>query len=69
MATVGLGISWDRNSTQELGGVRAYYGVAHTTPYIIWHSDTGTDWIDHYDLSVAWKYVPKGMAGIADSGS
>ena len=69
MATVGLGISWDRNSTQELGGVRAYHGVAHTTPYIIWHSDTGTDWIDHYDLSVAWKYVPKGMAGFADSGS
>ena len=69
MATVGLGISWDRNSTQELGGVRAYYMIAHTTPYIIWHSDTGTDWIDHYDISVAWKVVPKGAAGFGDPGT
>lgn len=69
MATVGLGVSWDQNSREELGGVRCYPGESHQSPYIIWHSDTGTDWIDHYDISVAWKYVPKGAAGFGDSGS
>ena len=60
MATVGLGISWDGQSAEEERGVRAYYGDSHSNLYIKWHSDTGLDWVDHYDISVYYNYVPKG---------
>ena len=60
MATVGLGISWEKDSADEQRGVRSYYGESHPELYIKWHSDTGLDWVDHYDISVYYSYVPKG---------
>ena len=63
-----LGFSWSATSPESLDGVQSRYGESHGPVYLKWKTDTGLDWVDHFDISVSYRYVPKGMVGIGDGG-
>ena len=67
MANLALGLNWDKDVDNYLAGVRSYAGESHGPIYVRWYTDTGTDWNKLFTISVAYKYVLKGVTGLGDS--
>ena len=67
MSNLALGLNWDSQEDNYLAGVRAYANETHGPLYVRWYTDTGTDWNKLFTISVAYKYVLKGVTGLGDS--
>lgn len=67
MANIALGLNWDSEEDDYIAGVRSYAGETHGPIYVRWYTDTGTDWNRLFTISVAYRYVPKGVTGLGDS--
>lgn len=69
-----LGISWSSSlgygqTVSDLPVVLyADYGESHPNLYLHWRTDTGTDWVDSFNVAVSWRVIPKGSYGIGDNG-
>lgn len=57
-----LGISFS-SSGAKYDELRIKSGGSYSAPYILFRTDVGTDWVDTFDISVAWYVVPKGVPG------
>lgn len=74
MPVVGMGMSWQTSLTyNEMANgapttIFAEYGDVRPDLYLHWHTYTGTDWAKGFNVSVAWRYVPKTAYGIGDMG-
>ena len=67
-----LGISWS-SALPSVNGVLdkelyADYGDSHPHLYLHWVTDTGTDWIESFNVAVTWRVIPKGAYGMASTG-
>ena len=74
MPVVGMGMSWQTSLTyNEMANgapttIFAEYGDARPDLYLHWHTYTGTDWAKGFNVSVAWRVVPKTAYGIGNTG-
>lgn len=74
MPVVRMGMSWLTSLTYDEMADGAPttlfvpYGEVHSDLYLHWHTYTGTDWAKSFNVSVAWRYVPKTAYGIGDTG-
>lgn len=74
MPVVGMGMSWQTSLTyNEMANgapttIFAEYGDVRPDLYLHWHTYTGTDWAKGFNVSVAWRFVPKTAYGIGDTG-
>ena len=74
MPVVGMGMSWQTSLTyNEMANgapttIFAEYGDVRPDLYLHWHTYTGTDWAKGFNVSVAWRFVPKTAYGIGDMG-
>lgn len=74
MPVVSMGMSWLTSLTfDEMANgapttLLVPYGEVHSDLYLHWHTYTGTDWAKAFNVSVAWRYVPKTAYGIGDTG-
>lgn len=74
MPVVSMGMSWLTSLTfDEMADgapttLFVPYGEVHNDLYLHWHTYTGTDWAKGFNVSVAWRFVPKTAYGIGDTG-
>lgn len=74
MPVVSMGMSWLTSLTfDEMANgapttLFVPYGEVHNDLYLHWHTYTGTDWAKAFNVSVAWRFVPKTAYGIGDTG-
>ena len=74
MPVVSMGMSWLTSLTfDEMANgapttLFVPHGEVHNDLYLHWHTYTGTDWAKSFNVSVAWRFVPKTAYGIGDTG-
>lgn len=68
MGIMDIGLSTSRTTDNSQYGLRVYDGAPPQDVYIKWRTESGTEWNASFDISVAWRGVPKGVNGTGDNG-
>lgn len=69
MAILDLGLSTSYSGSESLAGIRIYAGgTAPQAIYVVFSTESGTDWQETFDISCSFRYTTSAGSGVSEDG-